>query len=224
MHLLASDQYRTSYVTMRELVDHYFPPVGLLVKEGGEEYTDFNYWRDRPLEIDEFSASESGDGSEYQESQYQADGRPSIEASVRSEAGQTEAENEAEDLEASFYSRASLDSRPGFEEAFDPSLESSILEELEDDDEMMSFPPETPYSERHFQLEDEYHDPADGRKVEAGEGVEFEVEDESGNLAGLDLASEATPHVGPMDGDGLRPVEELGRVLSSPERRRREVD
>ena len=191
MHLLASDQYRTSYVTMRELVDHYFPPVGLLVKEGGEEYTDFNYWRDRPLEIDEFSASESG--SDYEEDEYDNDGRPSIDASVMS-AGATE----TEDLEASFYSRASLESAiPGMEESMDPSLDSSMIEE----DEMMSFPPETPFDERMTQL---------------GEG-EVEIEDPTNKLGALDLAAEATPHVHPAD-DRLAPVDQLSRVLSSPEK------
>jgi phosphatidate phosphatase LPIN len=132
MHLLASDQYRTSYVTMRELVDHYFPPVGLLVREGGEEYTDFNYWRDRPLEIDQFSASESS--GEYDE-EYDAEGRPSVDESVRSE------DEGGEDMDASFYSRESIEEPlPGMEESMEPSMEnslvledsSSILEELEE--------------------------------------------------------------------------------------------
>ena len=46
---------------MREIVDHYFPPVGLLVKGGGEEFTDFNYWRRPPLGIEDFTDSESED-------------------------------------------------------------------------------------------------------------------------------------------------------------------
>jgi phosphatidate phosphatase LPIN len=206
MHLLASDQYRTSYVTMRELVDHYFPPVGLLVKEGGEEYTDFNYWRDRPLDIEEFSASESG--SEYGdedggEDEYEVDGRPSIGDSVRSE-------GQYEDMEASFYSRASLESAvPGQEESMDPSLDSSLI--IESEDEMVSFPPETPASERLASFG--YDEPE--------EGTEIEVEDPSGELGALDLAAEATPHVHPVDGPGglvAEGLEELGRVVSSPER------
>jgi phosphatidate phosphatase LPIN len=48
-----------SYVNINEVVDHYFPPVATLVKGGGENYTDFKYWRDEPLELDEFSASDS---------------------------------------------------------------------------------------------------------------------------------------------------------------------
>lgn len=204
MHLLASDQYRTSYVTMRELVDHYFPPVGLLVKEGGEEYTDFNYWRDRPLEIDEFSASESG--SDYDED-YDADARPSIEESIRSEDDHRDAYDET-DMDQSFYSRASLESAiPGMEESTDPSLDSSMILE----DEMVSFPPETPAIERMaaFDIGNE----EDG-------GVEVEIDDPSNELGALDLAAEATPHVKPADKGGLMPegLEELTRVVSSPER------
>jgi phosphatidate phosphatase LPIN len=58
---LLSLNTKLSYVNMSEVVDHYFPPVSTLVKGGGEEYTDFKYWRDTPLELDEFSASDSED-------------------------------------------------------------------------------------------------------------------------------------------------------------------
>jgi len=45
---------------MREVVDHSFPPVSTLLKEGGEEFTDFKYWRDDPsLDIDGFVPSDS---------------------------------------------------------------------------------------------------------------------------------------------------------------------
>ena len=64
LDLLSLNHYKTAYGTMREIVDHYFPPVGLLVKGGGEEFTDFNYWRARPLDIGEFSGSESEDDGE----------------------------------------------------------------------------------------------------------------------------------------------------------------
>ncbi|KAF2150639.1 LNS2-domain-containing protein, partial [Myriangium duriaei CBS 260.36] len=62
--LVSLSKYRTGYSSMREIVDHFFPPVGLLVKGGGEEFTDFNYWRDKPLDIEDFSASESEDGDD----------------------------------------------------------------------------------------------------------------------------------------------------------------
>ncbi|KAI5300100.1 Transcription initiation factor TFIID subunit 9, partial [Ascosphaera pollenicola] len=59
MDLLSLNKYKSSYVSMRELVDHFFPPVATLVQEGGEEFTDFNYWRDKPLDLDDFSSTDS---------------------------------------------------------------------------------------------------------------------------------------------------------------------
>jgi phosphatidate phosphatase LPIN len=59
LDLLHLNKLRYSYVNMREVVDHYFPPVNTLVKGGGEEYTDFTYWREPVLDIDDFSDSES---------------------------------------------------------------------------------------------------------------------------------------------------------------------
>ncbi|KAL9596677.1 MAG: hypothetical protein Q9219_005636 [cf. Caloplaca sp. 3 TL-2023] len=59
LDLLSLNKYKNSYVTMRELVDHFFPPVGLLVTGGGDEFTDFNYWRETPLDVDAFSDSDS---------------------------------------------------------------------------------------------------------------------------------------------------------------------
>lgn len=68
LDLLSLNKMKLSYVNMTEVVDHYFPPVSTLVKGGGEEYTDFTYWRDTPLELDEFSASDTeGEGEEEEE-------------------------------------------------------------------------------------------------------------------------------------------------------------
>lgn len=54
--------YKSSYVSIREVIDHSFPPVSTLVKEGGEDYTDFKYWRDDPsIDLDNFVPSESED-------------------------------------------------------------------------------------------------------------------------------------------------------------------
>lgn len=61
LDLLSLNTYKTAYGSMREIVDHYFPPVGLLVKGGGENFTDFNYWRDQPLDLADFTDSESED-------------------------------------------------------------------------------------------------------------------------------------------------------------------
>lgn len=59
LDLLSLNKLKLSYVNMREVVDHYFPPVSQLLQQGGEEFTDFQYWRDRPMELDEFSDSDS---------------------------------------------------------------------------------------------------------------------------------------------------------------------
>ncbi|OBU01299.1 hypothetical protein VE01_00065 [Pseudogymnoascus verrucosus] len=64
LDLLSLNKLKLSYVNMREVVDHYFPPVSMLIKGGGEEFTDFNYWRDRPMEMEDFSASEDEDEDE----------------------------------------------------------------------------------------------------------------------------------------------------------------
>ncbi|KAI1419873.1 LNS2-domain-containing protein [Xylaria sp. FL1777] len=70
LDLLSLNKLKLSYVNMGEVVDHYFPPVSTLVKGGGVEYTDFTFWRDMPLELDEFSASGSdthSDGDEEED-------------------------------------------------------------------------------------------------------------------------------------------------------------
>lgn len=59
MDLLSLNKRKMSYVNINEVVDHYFPPVSTLVKGGGEDFTDFKYWRDEPLDLDDFSASDS---------------------------------------------------------------------------------------------------------------------------------------------------------------------
>lgn len=64
LDLLSLNTYKTAYGGMREIVDHYFPPVGLLVQGGGEEFTDFNYWRERPLDIEDFTDSEDEEEEE----------------------------------------------------------------------------------------------------------------------------------------------------------------
>lgn len=64
LDLVALNKLKLSYVNITEVVDHYFPPVSTLVKGGDEQYTDFTYWRDQPLDISEFSASEDEDEDE----------------------------------------------------------------------------------------------------------------------------------------------------------------
>ncbi|KLU88028.1 nuclear elongation and deformation protein 1 [Magnaporthiopsis poae ATCC 64411] len=77
LDLLSLNKLKLSYLSMSEIVEHYFPPVSTLVTGGGEEFTDFTFWRDTPLDLDEFSASDSEeakDGEDAEEgSQYAED-------------------------------------------------------------------------------------------------------------------------------------------------------
>jgi phosphatidate phosphatase LPIN len=197
LHLLTLNSYRTSYVSMRELVDHYFPPVGTLVKEGGEEYTDFNYWRDRTLDVDEFSASESG--SEYDEDY---DYRGSLdETSLRSE---DEGDEDVGDMEASYFSRESIDDIGNMEDSImesvegGPSVQNSILMDQ---------------NGNRFIAE-----PMDNEDIDEGE-VETPgapVEGLERRVRSLGFAVEKTPMAPPRDPkDDLK---ELAKVLSTPER------
>ncbi|KAF2753156.1 LNS2-domain-containing protein [Pseudovirgaria hyperparasitica] len=108
--------YKTGYASMGEILDHYFPPVGLLVKDGGEEYTDFTYWREPTLDIDDFSASES-EGDD-------ADDAATLRSEDEGSEGLDEDES-VEDLEASYYSRPSVDE--------EGELGDSIIESIEGD-------------------------------------------------------------------------------------------
>lgn len=112
LDLLSLNKLRYSYVNMREVVDHYFPPVNTLVKGGGEEYTDFTYWRDPVLDLDDFSASESGDGPEDEEDNVSDDGDAN------------------EDLADSYISHDSID-----EGDDDNGLEESMLSGSADEDD-----------------------------------------------------------------------------------------
>lgn len=73
LDLMSLNKYRSSYVSMRELVDHFFPPISMLVKEGGENFTDFNYWRDTPQGLDDFSATDSEDDDTEADEELQED-------------------------------------------------------------------------------------------------------------------------------------------------------
>ena len=118
LDLLTLNKYKNSYVTMRDVVDHFFPPVGLLVTGGGEEYTDYNYWRDAPLEIDDFSNSDSEDNL----------AKAKDKRSIRSEdeGSLDDDDDQDNELTESYLSHDSID------EGGD--LVDSMLESMEDDD------------------------------------------------------------------------------------------
>lgn len=157
LDLLSLNNYKTAYSTMREIVDHYFPPVGLLVKGGGEEFTDFNYWRDKPLDIGDFTDSEDedapidaaltrlnkvdtrGEGSvlsedEMGESIYATDaGRPSLDQSVAESFADEYEEQEGEDGD---LRDSMLQSSEYYEDGEASGYEDEQGSEFEDDEAM----------------------------------------------------------------------------------------
>ncbi|POR32721.1 Uncharacterized protein TPAR_07065 [Tolypocladium paradoxum] len=122
LDLLSLNKLKMSYVNINEVVDHYFPPVGTLVKGGGEDYTDFMYWRDDPLDLDEFSASDSDEPD-----------APADQASTYSE---DDDEEIGDGLADSYISRESIDEGVD-EEQMTNSMESIDNEgpDTEEDDE-----------------------------------------------------------------------------------------
>jgi hypothetical protein len=117
LHLLTLNSYRTSYLSIWELVDHYFPPVGLLIQDGGEEYTDFNYWRDRPRSLADFSDSSISDDEDVdEEDEEYDDDRPFI----------LDDDTEQEDMDSSFMSHGtSVD---------EPMRESGVLDTVDEEE------------------------------------------------------------------------------------------
>lgn len=127
LDLLSLNKLKLSYVSMTDVVDHYFPPVSTIVKGGGEEYTDFAYWRDKPLDVDEFSASESDSDDEEPrrrpgdlESQYAED---------------EDDEVEGDGLADSYISRGSYDDGYGYAEG-EGDNEGSVFSGDYDDEQL----------------------------------------------------------------------------------------
>ncbi|KAL4997876.1 Lipin/Ned1/Smp2-domain-containing protein [Aspergillus recurvatus] len=129
LDLLSLNKYKSSYVSMRELVDHFFPPVSLLVQAGGEEYTDFMYWRDVPRDFDDISTTDSEDeirSDEEEEVDDEYDGELTDEGSELDDD-----EIADEELGASFVSRAT----DPYEETETQSVASDDEEDLEDEED-----------------------------------------------------------------------------------------
>ena len=128
LDLLSLNTYKSSYVTMREIVDHFFPPISLLVTGGGEEFTDFNYWRDPPLDPADFSASEGEHDSNHIP-------HKGIQRSLRSEDegsdGLDDDEEEGDVMQDSMLSQDSAD--------YGDDLVDSILESVENEASRLAF-------------------------------------------------------------------------------------
>ncbi|GKT74559.1 nuclear elongation and deformation protein 1 [Colletotrichum tofieldiae] len=126
LDLLSLNKLKLSYININEVVDHFFPPVSTLVKGGGEEYTDFTYWRDTPLDLDEFSASDTDDDDE------QADLEEDID----------DDEEIGDEMGQSYISRDSVDDYGDERESIlsgsidgEDQLAASIMEDEDADDE-----------------------------------------------------------------------------------------
>ena len=143
LDLLSLNRLKLSYVNITEVVDHYFPPVSTLVKGGGEDFTDFKYWRDTPLDLDEFSASDSneGDGAAMDhESQY---------------AEEEEDEEMGYGMGDSYISRNSVDDYG----------EGSVLSgEYDEEDHMMSSILEDEYADDENEEDDDEGDVDEGAR------------------------------------------------------------
>ena len=119
LDLLTLTKYKISYVSMREVVDHFFPPVGLLVTGEEQEFTDYNYWREPLLDVDEFL-----DNDEESEQ-----AKPRSRRLVESEDEGSEGLDDDDQLDMmgeSYISRDSIDSTN--------DLVDSILESIEGED------------------------------------------------------------------------------------------
>lgn len=119
LDLLSLNKLRYSYVNMREVVDHYFPPVNTLVKGGGEEYTDFTYWREPVLDLDDFSDSESEEKEAEEGDNHESEDEDDEDAN--------------EELGDSYISRDSID-----ENEDENGLDGSILSGSMDEDDRMT--------------------------------------------------------------------------------------
>lgn len=103
LDLLSLNKYKSSYVSMRELVDHFFPPVSTLVHEGGEAFTDFAFWREPPGDLDDFSVTDSESESGEQHSASEDEG------SEVSDEEDEDIDEHADELGDSYISRDSID-------------------------------------------------------------------------------------------------------------------
>ncbi|KAL7918150.1 LNS2 domain-containing protein [Trichoderma austrokoningii] len=127
LDLLSLNKLKMTYVNINEVVDHYFPPVDTLVRGGGEDYTDFMYWRDDPLQMDDFSASESGEDEEEDQGSTYSDEEEEEEEEDEEEAG--------EGLADSYLSHDEYDDDEVDEVRMMDSVMQSIETEDADDEE-----------------------------------------------------------------------------------------
>ncbi|GIK04741.1 hypothetical protein Aspvir_008835 [Aspergillus viridinutans] len=112
LDLLSLNKYKSSYVTMQELLDHFFPPVSLLVQPGGENCTDFTYWREAPQDVEIFSDTDSDEEDEEDEDELdeeiEDEEEEEYEGDLTEEDG-SEIDEEVDELGESYISQESMD-------------------------------------------------------------------------------------------------------------------
>lgn len=140
LDLVNFSKYKASYTSIREVVDHYFPPVSTLVDGGGDDYTDFQFWRERTYDVIDFSASEDEDdgdgpprprgrGSLQSEDQRTIDDDDDVDDD---DAGASYLSDEIEDMEASMVGSIDemyMSPRQSIEEAAADDIYSAADEE-----------------------------------------------------------------------------------------------
>ncbi|KAF7117073.1 hypothetical protein CNMCM5793_005757 [Aspergillus hiratsukae] len=113
LDLLSLNKYKSSYVTMQELLDHFFPPVSLLVQAGGENCTDFTYWREAPQDIEIFSDTDSDEEDEEDEDELdeeiEDEEEEEYEGELTEEDDGSEVDEEVDELGESYISQESMD-------------------------------------------------------------------------------------------------------------------
>ena len=125
LDLLSLNKLKMTYMNINEVVDHYFPPVSTLVKGGGEDFTDFKYWRKPLLDLDDFTASETDEDerSEYADEDHE---------------GEEEEEEIGEGLADSFMgpgAEADADAVSVTSGEMDEDMADSMMEEYDDADD-----------------------------------------------------------------------------------------
>ncbi|KAK5744424.1 lipin Ned1 [Elasticomyces elasticus] len=174
LDLLSLNTYKTAYGSMREIVDHYFPPVGLLVKGGGEEFTDFNYWREKPLDIGDFDDSES-ESEELLPKQNVLERMDTVDTRYSGIMSEDEAGDE---MLESYLSEARM--------SLDESLHESLMGEDEEVSESMLKEGEEDGDDEEEEEEEEEEDDEGAGPVtpEVGDGRRLVLEEDTPRAAG----------------------------------------
>lgn len=147
LDLLSLNKYKSSYVTMQELLDHFFPPVSLLVQPGGENCTDFTYWRDAPQDVEIFSDTDSDEEDEEDEDdeldeEIEDEEEEEYDGELTEEEG-SETDEEVDELGESYISQESMDGLRLSDSNASLAADGSTLVEKDKDENAVDMAAET---------------------------------------------------------------------------------